>query len=119
MGDLTNNFSRFEFACECGCGFDCVDFELLTILQKVRDHFNQRVQISGPNRCKSHNATIKGAAKGSFHTRGRAADFRVQKIEPRKVYKFIDQKYPNKLGLILYDDRVHIDTRATKYREIK
>ena len=39
MGDLTSNLSRHEFACECGCGFDTVDFELVTVIQKACNHF--------------------------------------------------------------------------------
>ena len=32
MGDLTKNFSRSEFACKCGCGFDDIDLVLQSVI---------------------------------------------------------------------------------------
>ena len=37
MGTVSKNFSRSEFACKCGCGFDAVDVDLLAGLQALRD----------------------------------------------------------------------------------
>ena len=36
MGDLTENFSRREFACTCNCGADGIDMELVEALERVR-----------------------------------------------------------------------------------
>lgn len=123
MGDLTKNLSRHEFACECGCGFDTVDIALPGILQHTADHFaaedeiNVRIDITGPNRCKSHNAEV-GGADNSQHVYARAADFKLfnrytgEQIDPDRVADFIDEQYPNSLGLGRYTNRTHVDTRT-------
>lgn len=111
MGDLSKNFSRYEHACKCGCGFDTVDVELNQVLQDVRDHFNCTVTITGPNRCKAHNAKIPGAAENSLHTVGKAADFKVSGVSAKEIYKFLDSKNPGRYGLGLYSNRVHLDVR--------
>ena len=36
MGDLTDNFSRSEFACKCGCGADAISLDLVERLQLLR-----------------------------------------------------------------------------------
>ena len=43
MGDLTRNFSRNEFKCKCECGFDTVDYELVTILQDSVEYFEKNI----------------------------------------------------------------------------
>jgi len=40
MGDISPWFNRAEFACNCGCGFDTVDSDTLTVLEEVREYFN-------------------------------------------------------------------------------
>ncbi len=54
MGDLTDNLSRSEMACNCGCGFDVVDYDLAVTLQDAVDHFELvygdcKLIITGPN----------------------------------------------------------------------
>jgi hypothetical protein len=39
MGDLSENFSRREFECSCGCGMDTVDAQLLHLEMKYPDRF--------------------------------------------------------------------------------
>ena len=55
-------FKRAEFACKCGCGMDTVDYELVNILDKVREHFGTPVVINSACRCEAHNASVGGAA---------------------------------------------------------
>ena len=46
MGDLSKNLSRAEFKCNCGaCDYDTVDYELVAVLQDVREFFNRSVAI--------------------------------------------------------------------------
>ena len=120
MGDLSPNLSRHEMACNCGCGFDTVDYELVIVIQMVCDYFGQggkvSLIVSGPNRCPEYNATIQGATAGSKHQFGTAMDFKIfvdrVQISPKLVYDFIDKKFPNKYGLGLYSNRVHFDVRT-------
>lgn len=123
MGDLTENFSRKEFACKCGCGFDTVDFKLLAILQALCEDIEQEagaevsMLITSGSRCEKHNKA-EGGAPDSQHRYGRAADFKVffrksgQQIAPDWVYDKLDAMHPNALGLGRYDNRTHLDTRT-------
>jgi hypothetical protein len=40
MGDLSAHFSRSEFACKCGCGFDDVKPDLIEALEALRAILN-------------------------------------------------------------------------------
>ena len=113
MTDLSDNFSRSEFACKCGCGQDTVDAQLLDILQDIRNEFGP-VTITNANRCPVHNAAI-GGSSNSQHLRGRAADIQIADATPKDVAVFVDGHYPN-TGIGTYNTFTHIDTRGYKAR---
>lgn len=137
MVNLTPSLDRSEFCCSC-CDFDTVDVELPPVLQDAVDNFGGKelvmIVITGPNRCRKHNNSLReewelsggtsGAktAKESMHIYGRAADFKMfyrdskQQISPTKVYKYLDEKYAGRFGIKLYSNRVHFDTRAKAWR---
>lgn len=73
MGDLTTNFSREEFSCKCGCGFDSIDPQVVTMLQSVRDIYGRGISITSGCRCDAHNAAV-GSKPNSAHTKGLAVD---------------------------------------------
>ena len=104
-----NYFKRKEFACKCNCGFDTVDFELLSLCNAVRDFEGQPVNISSGCRCELHNTAIGGAPK-SQHLFGRAADLLVD--NPLITYEWLCRQYPDRYGFGLYDTFVHVDTRT-------
>lgn len=111
MGDLSENFSRSEFACKCGCGFDTVDIKIPEILERVRTMYKSPITITSGCRCPTHNASVGGAAN-SLHTLGRAADFKVKDISSERVYKYLCAIYPNKYGFGLYPGWTHLDSRS-------
>lgn len=115
MGDIATNFSRSEFACKCGCGFDTVDCELVEVLQDVRDVFNATVSISSGCRCERHNRAV-GGAPSSQHTKGRAADISVSGYSSEVVYTYLVDKYKDRFGFGKYATFVHVDTRLKKAR---
>ena len=115
IGDISEHFSRSEHACLCGCGFDTVDVELNSLLEHIRNYYNKSVTITGPNRCAAHNASQQGA-KRSLHCEGKAADIQVKDTSPRAVYHYLNKKFPDKYGIGLYHNRVHVDVRPTKAR---
>lgn len=117
MGDLSEHFDRSEFACKCECGFDTVDYALLTALEGVRAYFGRPVLINSGCRCRAHNVAQGGAA-GSMHLAGKAADIRVEGIEPLTVCKHLATKYHGKYGVKLYPGRVHFDVRPVEWREV-
>lgn len=109
MGDLTRNFSRSEFTCKCGCGYDTVDFALITTLQNLRDFFEQPVIVKSGSRCLKHNKYVGGSPK-SQHLEGKAADIVVENIPAKVVQEWcIDNGVP---GVGQYEDRTHIDVRS-------
>ncbi|MCH8242102.1 MAG: hypothetical protein IH897_05760 [Planctomycetes bacterium] len=73
MGDLTKNFSKKEFACKCGCGFDAISPKLVEKLQGIRDHIENPIIISSGCRCENHNR-LQGGHSDSAHLKGFAAD---------------------------------------------
>lgn len=115
MGDLSENFSRHEFACKCGCGMDTVDARLLAVLQYLRDETDARITITSGNRCHNHNLKIKGSLN-SQHTYSKAADFVVEDHTPSQVYDLLNNWFPDTLGLGVYDGWVHVDSREPMSR---
>jgi len=77
MGDLSEHFSRWEFACRCGCGFDDVDEKLITKLEILRAALAKPIHITSGCRCHQHNDDV-GGVPNSAHTRGTAVDFSCQ-----------------------------------------
>jgi uncharacterized protein YcbK (DUF882 family) len=111
MGNLSESFSRSEFACNCPneCGYDTVDCALLELLEEIRNHFGRRIYINSANRCPAHNRSV-GGAENSQHLYGRAADIVVDGIPPEEVYAFCDaMEVP---GLGSYSTFTHCDTRS-------
>ena len=110
MGDISENFNREEFACQCGCGFDTVDIELVSLCELVRElNGGSPLSPSSGCRCSSHNAK-EGGSQNSQHVRGRGADIPVD--NPKEVYKALCELYPGKYGFGLYHNRVHVDSRT-------
>jgi len=114
MGDISAHFNRSEFSCKCGCGFDTVDTDLLTLCEIIRE-LNGDVSLT-PNsgcRCKDHNRK-EGGSVLSQHLLGRAADLPVR--NPEEVYKKLCNLYPNIYGFGLYNNFIHVDSRNDKAR---
>ena len=113
MGDLTKDFSRWEFACPCGCGRDTIDYELVVHLQYERDYFDKAVTVTSGFRCEDHNRRV-GGKRNSQHLYGRAADTVMSGVSPEKRYKYYQDRWPSRYGLGVYpvDSMLHVDTRT-------
>ena len=115
MGDISRNFSRWEFKCNCtdtACTFDTVDIELIDVLEDVRLHFAAKsITINSGCRCLLKNMSV-GGSKSSQHMQGRAADFVVERIRPVDVQNYLEAKYPLKYGIGRYSTFTHVDTRT-------
>ena len=134
---MVYNFAREEFECECGCGFDTVDYELINDLQSSRIYFSMlygkvKVVITGGNRCEAHDEEVQKDANPNYiphsskstHKEAKAADHKHYyfkdeewiQISPKEVYDYYDKKYPKSKGIGLYNNRVHLDSRKQKAR---
>ena len=105
------HFNRTEFTCKCGCGFNTVDFELMIILEDVREHFGLPISVHSGCRCETYNKKVGGKPK-SQHLLGRASDISIKGITPQQIYDYLITKYPNKYGIGKYPTFVHVDTRS-------
>ena len=109
MGDLSQNFNRSEFACNCGCGSDTVDAELVQILEAVRRKFDQPLIVTSGCRCPAFNMT-EGGAVDSQHLYGRAADFYIEGIPHALVQEACEDVGCGGLGC--YTSFTHVDSRT-------
>lgn len=111
MGDLTEHFSRHEFACNCGCGFDTVDFELLETLEDIRGYYGRPITVHSGCRCLDWNRKCL-SKDTSQHVKARAADIEMEIVQPWELYEFLDVYYSDRYGFGLYGSFVHVDTRS-------
>ena len=110
-------FKRKEFQCQCGCGFNTIDYELAEVLDSIRLHYNSPIKITSGCRCRKHNKHENGS-KTSKHLIGQAVDFKVKGVNSNDVYSYLCETYPNKYGIGKYNGRTHIDIRSQKARWI-
>lgn len=128
--DSIIGFRREEFECKCGCGFNAVDVELLSVLLNVKQHYSRllgeevHLLINSGCRCVEHNEVIQKKASQSYiaytsksaHIRGTAADFVVKGVHADEVADYLEKTYPDKYGIGRYKGRTHLDIRSTKAR---
>ena len=107
---LSANFAVKEFRCKDGSDPIFIDDELVTLLQKIRDHFGKSVTITSAYRTAAHNKAVKGATY-SQHCYGKAAAAYAETLLPNRGGI---GRYPVKAGRPA--GWVHIDTRAAKSR---
>ncbi|MHB9131171.1 MAG: YcbK family protein [Armatimonadota bacterium] len=121
MGDVSQNFSKAEFACKC-CGQVHVEAKLVAGLQALRERIGKPIHINSGYRCPKHNAAVGGVPK-SQHPLGKAADIHVKGMAMADLYRqaeAIPQFAGGGIGL--YPDRnfVHVDVRgfATRWAQL-
>lgn len=106
---ISKHFTRKEIACKCGCGFDSMDVETLSIADEAREFVGHSITPSSGARCPTHNRNVGGSSK-SQHVKARAMDLPVD--DPVALYNYLDEKYPDQYGFGLYETFVHIDSRS-------
>lgn len=114
MPSNTKNFNVSEFACHCGCGFNIIDQRVINLAQNIRKAIGCPVHVNSGCRCEKRN-TASGGVKGSFHTKGLAADLSCS-MGAKKLFAVVADlkargKLPDLEYAILYiqKDFVHID----------
>ena len=113
-------FSEEEFWCKDvgNTPAPYIDTNLVAILTDVREFFGVPVSITSSYRTPEYNKEIGGAGH-SHHLylgNGAAADIVVKGTRPKEVYDYINARYPDTLGLGLYDTFTHLDARTIKGR---
>jgi uncharacterized protein YcbK (DUF882 family) len=113
---LSTNFSVKEFACHDGTDTVFISPELVTVLQKIRDHFGKAVTINSGYRTDAYNAACKDTATYSQHKYGLAADIAITGVTPLQVAQYAQTLLPSNGGIGLYKSFTHVDVRKTKSR---
>jgi len=120
---LTNNFSKSEFECSCGCE---MPLEVLHQVQKVanqlqilRTETGKSITVNSAYRCFKHNKAI-GGVSSSQHILGKAADIVIKGEDPKVTFDlidlFINEGEMLQGGLGSYSNFTHYDIRKTKAR---
>ena len=80
---LSQHFSRKEFSCR-HCGKLTIDNRLIDKLEQLREKIGKPIKVTSGYRCPVHNKKV-GGVKNSRHTKGQAADIKVDGMTPREV----------------------------------
>ena len=116
MGDLTKHFSRHEFTCQCGCGFENIDMNLVAILENIRNILRSPIIITSGCRCEKHNEKA-GGKPDSSHLKGKAVDILVRDSAAR--FKYVIMALENGIKRIgIAKNFIHIDVDTEKTEEV-
>lgn len=113
--NVSANFKVREFACSDGTDPVFIADELVTLLQKIRNHFGKPITINSAYRTVAHNKAVGGAVS-SQHIYGTAADIVVKGVAPKTVAAYVEKLMPNKGGIGIYKNFVHVDVREKRSR---
>lgn len=112
---LSANFKVSEFACKDGSDTVFISLGLVSVLQKIRDHFEKPVIINSAYRNDTYNKKV-GGAEYSQHKYGKAADICISGVSPATIAAYVETIMPNTGGIGIYRDFVHVDVRAVRAR---
>lgn len=112
---LSTNFRVSEFRCKDGSDVILIAPALVTILQNIRSHFKKPLIINSAYRTYTHNKKV-GGSPTSQHLYGLAADIKISGVPPKTVANYAETLMPNKGGIGVYKNFVHVDVRETKSR---
>lgn len=121
---LSKNFTVREFRCKDGSDIVIIDSELVKILQSVRDNFGIPVTVNSGYRTQSYNTKI-GGSSSSYHVRGKAADIKINGVDPLKIAVYAEKLLDGKGGIEMASygadvtGYVHIDVRNGMWRAIR
>lgn len=113
MGDLTNNFSRREFTCRCGCGLFNMKWEVVYHLQLIRDHLGIPIGVNCGSRCPAHNISKEvGGVPDSEHIFGEAVDIDIS--SPVMRFRLIPLAAIYFPRIIIYPTFIHLGASIIK-----
>jgi len=121
MGDLSKNFSAWEFECRCKCGTGAMSPEFIARLQILRDRYGQPITVRSGIRCPEHNAKV-GGKPDSEHlpdpetglTEG--ADLGYSGSYCRHMMTWAAHIAFNRVGIA--DEFIHVGSRASKPQDV-
>lgn len=108
---LSKNFAVAEFACKDGSKEIAVDYELIDLLQKMRDALGKSISITSGYRTAKYNK-LCGGISTSHHLTGKAADIKVAKLSPLDLAYVADKIGFRGIGV--YPTFTHVDVGPQK-----
>ena len=113
---ITEHFSKKEFSCPCGCGFNDVNPILVERLEMIRNALREPIRIMSGCRCQKHNERVRGKPN-SAHLRGNAADINCPDSGFR--YRFLKQAFKifNRIE-VPNGPWIHVDVDATLPQDV-
>lgn len=110
--ESVKHFTRDEFKCKCGKYCDGFPAEperkLVTVADRVREHFGNAAIVSSGVRCKQHNANVGGVAN-SRHLTGKAMDFRVSGKSASEVLAYAQKQTEIRYAYAIDKNYIHMD----------
>lgn len=103
---LSKNFTLSEFACNDGSKEITVNYELIELLQQLRDTLGKPIKVTSGYRTVTYNKKCGGIAT-SHHLTGKAADLKVSGVTPLEVAKAADEM--GFMGIGVYPTFTHVD----------
>jgi uncharacterized protein YcbK (DUF882 family) len=108
---LSEHFSRAEFACRCGCGFDSIAISLVRCLEDLRRVVGHPITILSGCRCVRHNKAV-GGEPDSLHLGGYAADICAPGVPAWRLYLLARDLPFGGFGLSDEQCFLHLDIRS-------
>jgi uncharacterized protein YcbK (DUF882 family) len=109
--NLSNNFKVSDFRSGDRSDIILINPALISLLEKIREHFGKPVIITSGYRTPKYNKSIPNTANDSQHMYGNAADIKIQGISPREIYNWMNGWHKGGLGV--YPTFTHVDVRDT------
>ena len=116
-GKISEHFSASEFASHDGATNLLFDYDLIPILERLREYVETPISNNSAYRTVARNKH-EGGASNSYHLYGRAIDIPFKTFYKNLTSLDLMCSFFNTLGLkgiIKYPTFVHIDTRLNKY----
>lgn len=110
---ISENFSRADFACNCGfCGGEFkMSLALIGILEHLKAKFQKDINIHRAYICEAQAKELFGSNK-DYHHLGKAVDISIPNVETKEIFKEVEGlEEVTGLGLVATKGIIHIDMR--------
>lgn len=114
MGDLTKNFSAWEFRCRY-TGKAGIELKLVEALQKLRDVLGSPISVNSGYRHPSHPVEVNKPSGPGIHTLGQAADIVAPGVDVVRLMEMaftVPEFRDGGVGFYPQNGFIHVDIRG-------